>query len=168
MIKMKVVFVKASEITPKNLQKISLDWTEDFVNSKICEDLKILNNDYPGILEWYTSKVKPEIEKGNKSREIILAFADKELAGIAILKKDNYEKKICTIRIREIYRKKGIGRRLFEEAFEWLETRLPLITISETNQRDFLKIISDYEFKETDVIIGKYVKNKKEYIYNGN
>lgn len=165
--KMKVVFVKASEITPKDLQKISLDWTEEFVNSKICEDLKILNNDYPGILEWYTSKVKPEIEKDNKSREIILAFADKELAGIAILKKDSYEKKICTIRIRERYRKKGIGRRLFEEAFEWLETRLPLITISETNHRAFLKIISDYKFKETDVIIGKYVKNKKEYIYNG-
>lgn len=165
---MKIKFVKTSEITPKTLQEISLEWSKEFIESNICEDLNILNNDYPGILEWYIKKVRYEIENKDNVREIILAFVNQSIAGIAILKNDGVEKKICTIRIREKYRNKGIGTKLFEESFKWLGTRTPLITISETNKNAFNKIIKKYKFKETGSIEGKYVEGKKEYIYNGN
>lgn len=162
-----VVIVESSLITPTSLREISLKWTEDLLNKEIHEDLMILNNDYPDILSWYEEKIRNKILENTKEREVFLAFYESELAGIMILKKDSFEKKICTIRIREQFRGKKIGTKLFNRAILWLDENYPLITVSETNKESFDGIMKKFGFKIVDMKEGLYMKGKKEYIYNG-
>lgn len=89
------------------------------------------------------------------------------ILGMTILKKTHCEKKICTLKVGEGYQRKGIGSALILEAFDFLETDKPLITVPEEYENMFSKILNKFEFKKTDEIHGLYRGNKIEYIYNG-
>ncbi|WP_301009007.1 hypothetical protein [Helicobacter sp. UBA3407] len=86
------------------------------------------------------------------------------LKGICIVKLS--EKKLCTLRVMENYRNKGIGIRLFEKSFEALNTRMPLLSVSEEKLLSFKKIFDYYGFKLTSIKENYYRKGKKEYFYN--
>lgn len=137
----------------------------------LYRSIKDLHKDYPGFREWYFEKVSKNLLNG--TREILLCFcvdektSALELSGIAILKKTEKEKKICTFRISPKYRGNGIAKDLFEKSFEILGTKKPLITISEKRKKDFEKYIKMFEFVQTECLLGKYRKNNIEYVYNG-
>lgn len=75
-------------------------------------------------------------------------------------------KKLCTLRVVENYQNKGIGIRLFEKSFETLNTRKPLLSVSEEKLPSFKRIFDCYGFKLTSIKDGYYRPNKKEYFYN--
>lgn len=157
--------------TPKLIAKQMKGITQKIIIGKILDGLE---KNYPNILEWYKNKVLPGLETGE--REIILAckiykfYKDDEVPievlGYVILKKTPTEKKICTFRVEEKYQRLGIGKRLMEASFEFLETRKPMITISEDNVKSFESLLKKYNFKLVEKIENLYVKGKTEYIYN--
>lgn len=121
---------------------------------------------YPEFYNWYKNKVLPAMFSSN-NREIILILKDVNiLLGFAILKKTATEKKICTLFVYPNYRNNGIGKQLFEESFNYLGTRLPLLTISSTNISTLIPFIKKYNFILTSKISNKYKKRIFEYIYN--
>ena len=87
------------------------------------------------------------------------------VAGLAILKKDKIESKICTLMISEEYQKKGYSKDLLEMSFEYLGTDKPLITIPSNRIDEFKSIINAYDWKEsckTDIYLSEeIVFNKK-------
>lgn len=116
---------------------------------------------YPGYLNWYYTKNIPRILNGNgESFFDVEAF---QLKGLIFLKNDFFEKKICTLYIDEEYRKNGLGQKLLENAFKYLDTDKPKITIPEHKIKDFSKIIEYYNWKETNIIYDYY---KKEIEFN--
>lgn len=119
------------------------------------------NEQYPDYDRWFYSKVIPRVL--NKTGEIIFCLDDYMLVGLAILKKEIDERKICTFVILEEYRKKGFSKPLLEEAFKYLETDKPLITIPESRLDAFSKIIRAYDWIETSRT-NKY--NSEEVIFN--
>jgi len=178
--------IRYSDIGPDILKEIFKKIVEDYlkVSQKKLKNIKDkdkaklmiagLKEDfidyYPGIVEWFNKIIK-EIDDDNKRRELFLAIITNqeniELVGILILKNTNKEKKICSMRVLENFRNKGIGKKLFEKAFEYLGTRKPLITLPEECYKDaFKRLLEKYNFVETNRVEGFYRDNKIEYFFN--
>lgn len=133
--------------------------------SKATNEIYLLtdynHNQYPEYLKWYYTKNIPRVL--NKTGEIIFYLDGLTVAGLAILKKDIEEAKICTLMINEEYRKRGYSKELLESSFEYLGTDKPLITIPSKRIEEFQKIITAYDWKETAHTNEYY---SKEIIFN--
>ena len=124
--------------------------------------LKDAKRYYPNFDIWYYQNVIPAVKNGDK--KIITIKNEIVIKGICIVKLS--EKKLCTLRVMENYQDKGIGIRLFEKSFEALNTRTPLLSVSEEKLPSFKKIFDYYGFKLTSIKENYYRKGKKEYFYN--
>ncbi|RKP47853.1 GNAT family N-acetyltransferase [Cohnella endophytica] len=167
------LFLKVSEIEPEQLRSYIINEVGEKAKDKLYNYLKDLTESYPEFEKWFFDAVIPEIEMKNGNRQIIIVLSEVEakpslvLTGIAILKKTDTEKKICTIRIHDNFRNQGIGSELFEKCFEYLETRKPIITISSDRKEMFETHIKNYNFSETQILKDYYKKDSTEYVYNG-
>ena len=121
---------------------------------------------YPNFDLWYFTNVLPSIAR--KEKQILMIQDDKDLKGVSIIKNTKKKKKICTLRVMEKYQNRGIGLRLFEKSFETLQTRFPLLSVSEEKYPDFKKIFDYYGFKLTSIKENYYRIGKKEFFFNEN
>lgn len=119
--------------------------------SKATNEIYLLTDynhkQYQEYLKWYYNKNIPRVLNG--TGEIIFYLEGFTVSGLAILKKDVDEKKICTLMINEEYRKKGYSKEILESAFEYLETDKPLITIPTKRIEEFKSIITAYDWEES-------------------
>ena len=147
----------------------------DFVNEheafvKIVSNAYNITDDactsYLNYFKWYWEKVVPNILKG--TRDVIIVTVNGEMAGVTIVKKEDKERKLCTIFVIPEYRDRKITTKLLEESFAFLETTTPLVTISEDKLDMFQGIIKKYNWKETQVLPkGYYNDTYKEIVFNG-
>ena len=144
-------------ITQSDCMELSLYRVKTFL-----ADLK---KEYPMHDVWYQG-VMEEIKK-NSSREILILRAEQELAGIAILKSTEKERKICTLRVHKDFQNQGVGRALIKKSMEFLETDKPHITISQNKQDEFKKILLYFGFNLDEIYRDKYKEGVCEYSYNG-
>ena len=127
--------------------------------------LKDLNLEYPLHDIWYEKMIQSMEEKFD--REILLALENEFLLGTAVLKKSVDEKKICTLRVKPYFQKKGIGKQLVLKSLEFLETDKPIITVSQQKNHEFKKLLDFYGFNLEAIYWGKYLNNSCVFIYNG-
>ena len=125
-----------------------------------------LNNTYPGYKEWFFEKQVKGCYTPSRSIIFIRTNTD-EIVGFSCLKKDEEEKKICTLYVDSKYRNHGIGTLLFEESMKYLETTKPLATFSEDKLPIFEKIIEKYGWCLTEIVDDIYNKGVRELCYNG-
>ena len=109
---------------------------------------------YSDYKEWFYNKHIKE-----KNRKTIY-IKNNCLIGIINLKKE--EKKICTIYVKEEYRRNGISDILLEEAFKYLGTMKPYITIHKDNLKYFKDIIKRYNWRKCGNINDEILFNKEE------
>ena len=100
-------------------------WEKKTYYNQIYVFLKWLNLEYPGFNTWYDN-LFTENKELKSGREIIICEKEYSIAGIAILKSTEEEQKICTLRVAKRYQRQGIGKRLMELSFEWLQNDKPL------------------------------------------
>ena len=165
-------FIKMSTVAPEELKKILLITVGEKAQDEVYNYLMDLEQSYPGFKSWYNETVLREMYQENSGREIILSISYFDetplgLTGIAILKKTAEEKKICTFRINEKYRKLGIGTELFTECLKFLETDKPMLTVAEDRLEMFQPLIKKYNFEETQRLEDYYVKGSVEHVFNG-
>lgn len=129
------------------------------VTDYICKD-------YPKHFEWYWTKEIPRVFDG--TGEVVICTINEEVAGVAFLKKDSEESKICTFLVLEDYRGKHVATNMLEHAFKYLGTTKPLITIAEYKIKMFEPIIKKYNWQLTQVMDkGYYNNSSRELVYNG-
>lgn len=166
-------YLKVSDLNPKEFRDFFTNELRIYSKSKIYNQISDLSEVYPNFDEWFFNVVIPDLKLRNGVREIIFSLTNLHgnstpvLSGIAILKKTDNEKKICTIRVHEHFRNLGIGSELFEKCFDFLETRKPVISISENSMEMFKKHIEDFDFELTHELNGYYVAGVTEYVFNG-
>lgn len=140
---------------------------EDFINiaNEIYELTTHLNDTYPGYKEWFYEK---QIKGCLTQNRNIIFIRNKEgkIIALSCLKKEQEEKKICTLFILDKYRKQGLGSLLIEESMKFLETTKPLITLTKDKLPMFKKIITKYNWKLTRIIDGIYNDDIKEFYFN--
>ena len=129
------------------------------VTDSICKD-------YPKHFEWYWAKEIPRVFNG--TGEVVICMIDNNIAGIAFLKKDEEERKICTILVVDEYRGKHVASKLLEHAFKYLGTTKPLISIADYKITMFEHIIKKYKWELTQTMnAGYYNDTSRELVYNG-
>lgn len=147
------------------MEKFILSKMDNKNFSKATNEIYLLTDynhkQYQDYLKWYYTKNIPRVL--NRTGEILFYLDGLTVAGLAILKKDFEESKICTLMISEEYRKKGYSKELLESSFEYLGTDKPLITIPSCRLDEFKDIIDAYDWKE-DSRTGMYLS--EEVIFN--
>ena len=129
-------------------------------------DTDCLCKDYTKHFEWYWTKEIPRIFNGTS--EVIVCTIKTNIAGVAFLKKDSTESKICTLLIVDEYREKHVATVLLKHAFKYLGTTKPLITIADYRLPMFEHIIQKYDWKLTQTLSEGYYNNSScELVYNG-
>ena len=166
--------IRYSDINPIKLKEVfkslSLEYLEDssIIEGGVQGFLRDLA--YPNIDIWYNKVIK-EINDNSKNREMFICLSNEDdslyISGLMILKNTCDEKKICTLRVKDNYQNRGIGSRFIQDAFNFLGTEKPLITVPEESVGVFSKIFNKYGFEKKDEIQDLYRKDKVEYIYNG-
>lgn len=119
---------------------------------------------YPGFSVWYWSKVLPGLLRG--TRHILRQGTLDRPSGIAILKRDVDENKICTLWVANADRGRGVGRELIEEAISWMGDEHPLFTVPAERYEEFRPLMERLRFKETARLQSVYRPGVVEHIYN--
>lgn len=97
----------------------------------VKDSLNNLRNYYSNFNEWFDKKVL----SGN--RFVFVAYDKENFAGCLILKKDENEKKICTLFVREENRFDHIGGDFLQIAYDTLRTDKLSISISDEVKEEF-------------------------------
>ena len=144
------------------------DKKDEFIRiiSRIYILTEHLNDTYPGYKEWFFEKQVNGCYTPNRNIIFVRTNTD-EIVGFSCLKKDEEEKKICTLYVDSKYRNHGVGSLLFEESMKYLETTKPLATFTEDKLPIFEAIIKKYDWCLTEIVDGIYNKGVKELCYNG-
>lgn len=151
------LYFKYSELP---LEQMSLYYTQ------IRKFVKKLVFEYTDFRKWFLELFQNGVVL-KEGREILLCECDYQLAGIAILKNDGNEKKICTLRVAKTFQRNGIGQNLMELSFEWLNEDKPLITIHDSKRQEFKKLFERYDFQLEEERKGYYRLFSTELVYNG-
>lgn len=122
--------------------------------------------EYPGFSKWYNRLFTDNFDL-NKDREIIICESNYLIAGVSILKSDEHEKKICTLRVDKKFKRQGIGTKLIELSREWLEEDYPIITMHKMKQKEFSSILNYYGFQLEQEQKHYYNIFSTELVYNG-
>ena len=131
---------------------------------KLYNITKELEKDYPQHYTWFFDKFINGLNNG--TREIVFCEIDNLPVAVTFLKKTKEEKKICTIFVKEEYRKCGIGTKILEHSFEFLQTSKPLISMPLHKEKCFQKVINKYKWEKKQVIESYYSDNI-ELVFNG-
>lgn len=124
-----------------------------------------LSSFYPSFAQWYDLKVVPGLKRGD--RTLVLRLVDGQLGGIAITKDDGTEKKLCCLRVLPHLSGSGLGLRLFNDAFEVLETEKPLLSVSDEQLLKFHRIFDHFGFVRGRKYGDLYRIGSVEHSYNG-
>ncbi|MCL9791956.1 GNAT family N-acetyltransferase [Neisseria subflava] len=135
------------------------------VINHVFANLNQLSQQYPDFENWLEQKVFTGLY--NKTRSILLEWRDGKIAGLAILKNEIEEKKLCCLRIMPEFQNKGIGIKLFQRSFAELGTEKPLLSVSEQKLSEFEKIFNYFGFVQTEKYFDLYKQNTIEISYNG-
>lgn len=130
----------------------------------VYECIKASSAYYPYFTEWFFEKVIDGHLRGE--RQIITEYSNGILAGIAITKSTELEKKLCNVTVSSEFVNRGYGLKLFERAFELLETDKPFLTVSESKYPEFEKIFNYFGFKKTSEKNGLYQPGITELFFN--
>jgi hypothetical protein len=131
----------------------------------IRDDIAFLSASYPRFNHWFVTRVLPGVISGE--RTVCLELIDGKIAALMILKHAQREKKICTLRVRPEFENSGLGIRLFKEAFELLDTGLPLLSVSDKALPKFERVFQYFGFHNEGIYKGIYLPNSVEHSFNG-
>lgn len=95
------------------------------------DSLNNLRNYYDNFNDWFDKKVLSD------HRFVFVAYDKGNFAGYLILKKDENEKKICTLFVREKNRFDHIGGDFLQIAYDTLQTDKLAISISDEVKEEF-------------------------------
>lgn len=134
--------------------------------SEIYKFLYRLVFEYQGFRSWYQRLYTEEFEL-KYNREIIICENQFRIVGVAIIKKDLQEKKICTLRVAREYQHQGIGHNLVEMCMQQLHTDKPMITLHKSKLNQFEKLLSYYNFELEQTQKHYYSIFSTELVFNG-
>ena len=150
-------YIRYSELSPVQ-RKLYYLQIKNFLRELIFE--------YNNFNSWFVGLFDSDALL-SEDREIFICEYDFQLVGVIILKRNNIENKICTLRVAKPFQKQGIGRHLMELGFEWLNDDKPLITIHNSKKREFSKLFEHYNFQLEEKRWGYYRLFSTELVYNG-
>lgn len=119
---------------------------------------------YPGFRAWFFGKVVPGI---GEQRRIFVVSDHGSVAGLAICKRTDNERKLSTLWVHHSLRGRGIAGELAREAFEWLDSQHPVFTVPQEHLAMFSGLIRSWGFAKPVAYQSLYRTACTEYVFNG-
>ena len=132
--------------------------------SDVYNFLSSLQNEYSNFQDWFYKKVIPGLSNGER---MIYALKDKGAIVATLILKDAEEKKICTLRVSEKYRRCGWATFLLKVAFRELRCAKPIITVSSYHIEEFAPLLQKNGFILYNGYLDYYKSGITEYAFNG-
>ncbi|MFV8671605.1 GNAT family N-acetyltransferase [Ralstonia pseudosolanacearum] len=134
--------------------------------SEVLAHVQDLKDFYPSFDVWFSERVLPGLSTGDRS--ILVEYRQGGLAGLAILKDDGMEKKLCCLRVLPGFQNvHGLGVRMFQRAFESLETERPLLSVAEERRPTFQRLFDYFDFELAEEYPSAYRIGRSEFAFNG-
>jgi hypothetical protein len=127
--------------------------------------LRHLSQFYPDFTRWFSQKV--EIGLASGERTLLMRYVGSDLAGIAVVKHNMFESKLCCLRISPEFDGSGLGLKLFEDSFEVLQTDHPLLSVCEEQLPKFQRVFKHFAFKYGHHYKNFYRSGVSEHSFNG-
>lgn len=151
-------------INPKEFEKVCNEIFEFFKET--------IGEFYQYFYDWYYKKVCPEFFKG--IRKIIIALDSNFIIGVSILKISIEESKICSFKVREIDRNKGIGFNLLSRSLDYfnsigvsdIKIFVPILKNNIDSTIRMCKFLNINSFTATEIVRREEDSNKLEIIFN--
>lgn len=120
---------------------------------------------YPGIGEWWDQRVVPGYHSGD--RQILVVQTSATIEGLFI-GKSGERAKLCTLRLDEKLRARGIGRVLATEGLKRIiqrQTRGVHVTISEAADESVMPFFESIGFRRIGLVRDRYRRGVDEFVY---
>ena len=146
------------------MEQITIDVVDPskYTREQLWHFLRPIESYYPRSWEWF-KRVYPEIESFD--RPLFMAIEDSQIVGVAIVKDIPKEQKICTLLVKEGFRRQGIGSKLLRLIIDIHRIETPYITIPEEELSTYSTFLAKYSFFLEESIFEKYRPNKTDYIF---
>lgn len=131
-----------------NLKEIPKYERNDFINLIYPIIVSSCSQYYRDLEDWF-SRVKKDLLENCDIYNLLIIMEHQDFKGFCIIKKSPYEKKICTLYVREMFRKQKVGTELCKVACELLGTNKPVISIPEDRLSMFIKFFESLGWKES-------------------
>lgn len=118
---------------------------------------------YPNFNVWLRTTFAEGLVAGE--RKILIAGEAGRLAGLALLKDNGTEKKICAFFVMPEHRGAGLGTALMREALKQLGEQEIVISVAEERVSELIPLLLKNNFHLSEIKEGYYRKNKKEFYY---
>ena len=118
---------------------------------------------YPGFRDWFFEKVA----SAPTERRVFIEESNSRIIGVAIAKRMESERKLCTLWTDPIARNSGVASKLASRAFDWLQTSHPLFTVPQERMPEFRALLAQWGFGAPRSMVGYYRENRTEYVFNG-
>lgn len=119
---------------------------------------------YPTFSNWLLHRVIPTL--GDRTRCVIVARDRQRIAGFAIVKHDETEKKLCSLVVSPSARLTGVSNALMDESLLWLNTDRPTATVGSDVGQRYLALLQRYNFRRLREIQGLYRSGVGEWVFN--
>lgn len=146
--------------------KAILHINESGLYEMVYDFLQDISLNYPKFNYWFFHTVSKELKANHEERDILVMLDGAFIVSVMIIKKSKEEKKVCTIKVHEGYRKQNIATYMFEQSIIELDSLFPKFTISENNFPNFDSIIKNFNFKVSYTQNSVYEIGKNEYYIN--
>lgn len=148
------------------LVKASLKYTvlENANFKALSHFLNAVSPMYPDFSIWWNFTFRRGLSSGQ--RKIVLAHYGDQIVGVALLKKNMHESKICTFYIAPDFREMGVGGELMDLALETLDSNNTFITVSDERQRQLAPLLSSRGFILVNSVDGLYRSKSSEHFYS--
>lgn len=120
--------------------------------------------EYSNFNKWYYDAVVPGLASGER---LIYTVTDGGNIVAVLILKNAVEKKICTLRVAEDYRNRGIATELLKIACRELQCSIPLITVSSYHIAEFESLLKKNGFVLYAEYPSYYKQGISEYAFNG-
>lgn len=117
---------------------LPVDVRSSFAVQEVERFLGASDDAYPGIVEWWRRRALPEVARG--ARVCNGAYTAGQLIGLCIGKLDAGSAKLCSLRIEETHRGRGLARSLlapFVEAAHRMGSQRIHFTMGDGCEQDF-------------------------------
>lgn len=155
--KSKIMLYQFSKLNKRH-QITTLKQLKEEIKNEFSELLQY----YPNFMNWF-NKVQQELFT-SQNREIFFIINNQKIIGFSILKRTDFEYKICTLIVQEQFRNKGFGTILMKKSLEYLDNCVQ-ITVSEKCLNEFLPLLNNFNF-QFDKKINNYCNlDRAEYYF---
>lgn len=142
---------------------ISIDIPKDPDFKAIRSLLDPVSGLYPSFDAWFSFRFRRSFTSGY--RIVIAAMSGSTIAGVALLKKTDSEHKICTLFVREEFRRQGAGSQLLLKAIENLQGKKIGISVAEERHQVLKGLLEKQGFSLKSEEKGYYRPDAVEYFY---